>query len=158
MEEADRKGRERRPRPVLVVVARLARVTVEVSVPKTACVLVLVHMEEAPPPLPEETERECNDDQADRRFDPTPDGLWQGGADEQERQAEGDERRGVPEAPREPEQRARAGAPTVRPRHEDRDCGEVIRVGGVAEPEEQGDEKNKGGPTAFRELRDRSVH
>jgi hypothetical protein len=158
MEEADREGREGRPRPMLVLVAGLARVTVEMSMPKAALVFVLVDMEAAAPPLPEETERQRDDDQSDRRFDATPGGLRQGSPDEQERQAEGDERRRVPDAPREAEQGARACVPSVRPGHERRDRGEVIGVGGMAEAEEQCDEENEGGPTFLGELRDRPVH
>jgi hypothetical protein len=64
----------------------------------------------------------------------------------------------VPEAPCEPEQRARAGAPPLGPGQERRQRGEVVRVGGVAEAEEQCDEENEGGPTSFGKLRDRPVH
>lgn len=158
MEKPDRERRERRPRPVLVLVARVLCVTVEVSVPKTACVLVLVHVKETPSPLPDESERKCDDGEADRRFDRPLDGLGQDCPDEHERQAESDQRRRVTETPREAEQSARASAAPVSPGHEDRHGGEVIRVGGVAEPEEQGDEKNKGGPPAIRQLRNRSIH
>jgi hypothetical protein len=158
VEKADRKRGQWRPRPVLVRVARLVRVTVKVGVPKPTRMLVHVDVEETRSPLPEESERECHDDQSDRSFDYPPEGLGQRGADEQDGQAESDERDGMPEAPREPEQGACPGAPPVRPGHEDRDGSEVIRVGGVAEPQEQGDEEDDGGPTAFRELRDRAVH
>lgn len=136
---------------------RLVRVTVEVGVPKPTRMLVLVDVEATCSPLREEPEREDHDDESNRRFDDPPDGLGQGGSDEQEGQAEGDERDCMPESPREPQQRAGASAPPVRARDQAGDGGEVIRVGGVAEPEEQGDEEDEGGPTAFRELRDRAV-
>lgn len=143
---------------MLVLVAALVRVTMDVSVPKAALVFVLVHVEAAAAPLPEETERQHDDDEPDGRFHGAPGGPRQGSPDEQERQAEGDERHRMPETPREAEQRARACAPPVCSGHESRDRGEVIGVGSVAEAEKEGDDENEGGPTPFGELRDRPVH
>ena len=96
--------------------------------------------EHAVAPADEQPNREEDDQRRDRGLRALLDPLGEEPLGEEDRQAEGDERDGVAEAPPGPEPGGRPGRPLATGRDERRHRGEVVGVGRVTEPEQRRDE------------------
>jgi hypothetical protein len=104
-------------------------------------VLMHMHMEVASLPAQQEPPRQNRDDDADEGFGTAPDGIRELQIKEYERYAEGTQSRGVTQSP-EPAEQGRAARTVALPvEQEGRNRGEVIRIGGVTQPEQDGEQK-----------------
>jgi hypothetical protein len=155
--DSDAENAEGRPPAVRVEVLLRAPVRVHVGMAHPPLMRVLVHVEGTRPPAHKQAHREPDDDEADERLRGSLGPGRQRMPEEDERSSERDERQAVPDSPRE----AEAGTgPRITPlpaRDEGRDGGDVIRVGGVAKAQQDGDEEDDRQGCAVRETPEERV-
>src|SRR5437868_1185806 len=107
-----------------------------------------VAVEPALPPAQEQPQREHDDHDADERLRSTLRRVGQVAAEEDDRKPEDEQRRRVPEPPGEPEDRRPARRPDALACDDRRDRDEMVRVGGVAQAEQERDGEDYERPPA----------
>ena len=106
-------------------------------------------------PVPDEQpDRQVDDQSGNRRLGAALDALGQVGLEEQDRHAEDDQGHGVPEPPPGAERRCLAPRLFLAGRDERRDRRDVVRVGGVAQAEQNCNEQDDQDRAAARERGD----
>ena len=123
---------------VTVVVLDVVRVSVEVAMLHRAMAMN-VGVEAARAPVQQEPDRQRHDHDADRQLGAPLHAVGQVGAEQHDRQAEGEQRGRVAQPPSEAQAPGAARAALLVGGDQRRDRGEVVGIGGVAQPEEDGD-------------------
>lgn len=98
-----------------------------------------MHVEIAPVPADQEPDGERHDDQTDRCFGTALDRPRQVTAEEHDGKSERKERGRVTQPPSQTERRGSARPVSRVPQEEGRDGGEMIRIGGVPQPQQKRD-------------------
>ena len=119
-----------------------------------AAVLVLVDVQGSLAPAIEKTRGEADDDEGDRHLGCLHDALGQVAVEEDDRHPEGEQRGRMPQAPGEPELRGSSAGTLPSPGDQRGDCGEVVGIARVAQPEQDRSQEHDPDGGAGGELRD----